>query len=101
VRRNYSNTSARQLLSLIFIVLLGATARWGYADALMRSEAVKASAIIQYYIDEQGVRVELEIGLPALKGFRNLLPDEINRELGFGDAPLEERDKRYAPAGTG
>ena len=47
------------------------------ADALMRSQAVDASSIAQYYVDEQGVRVELEIGLNSIDAFRNLMPDAI------------------------
>lgn len=57
----------------------------------MRSQAVEATSIIEYYIDEQGVRAELEIGLDSVNAFRNLMPDAIYRELGHGDAPVRER----------
>ena len=61
------------------------------ADALVQSQALKASTIVQYYVDEKGVRVELEIGEEAIDGFRNLLPDAIYQKLGFGDKPLKDR----------
>ncbi len=57
----------------------------------MRSQAVEATSIIEYYIDEQGVRAELEIGLNSVNAFRNLMPDAIYRELGHGDTPVRER----------
>jgi hypothetical protein len=61
------------------------------ADALMRTEAMTASTIVQYYVEEQGVRVELEIGVDSIKGFRHLLPEGIYQDMGFGDTPWDER----------
>ena len=75
-------------------VLLAVIWCWGQpavADALMQSQAVKASTIVQYYIDEKGVRVELEIGAESVEGFRNLLPDTVYQQFGYGDTPLAER----------
>lgn len=63
------------------------------SDAIMRSQAIEASSIIQYYIDEQGIRAELEIGLNSVNAFRNLMPDAIYRQLGHGDVPVRERLK--------
>jgi hypothetical protein len=57
----------------------------------MRSQAVGASSIIEYHVDEQGIRAELEIGLNTIDAFRNLMPDTIYKELGHGDASLRER----------
>ena len=61
------------------------------ADAMMRNQSVEASTIVQYYVDEQGVQVELEIGIASVDDFRNLMPTGIYREMGFGDSPLAER----------
>ena len=75
-------------------VLLAVIWCWGQpavADALMQSQALKASTIIQYFIDEKGVRVELEIGAESVERFRNLLPDAIYQQFGYGDTPLAER----------
>jgi len=57
----------------------------------MVNRSVEASSLAQYYIDERGIEVDLEIGLNSLAGFRNLMPDAIYRELGYGDEPLEQR----------
>ena len=80
--RLYAIILALQLLQVSLAV---------YADAIMRSQAVEASSIVEYYIDEQGVRAELEIGPGSLNAFRNLMPDAIYRELGHGDTPVRER----------
>jgi hypothetical protein len=61
------------------------------ADAMVRSQAMFANTIAQYYVDAQGVRVELEIGLDDLDAFRNLLPDDIYQRLGHAARPLGER----------
>ena len=61
------------------------------ADAIMRSMAMFASTIAEYYVEEDRVRIELEIGEADIPVFRNLLPDEIYRQLGFGDQPFEQR----------
>jgi hypothetical protein len=78
---------------LMFLLLF--TSQLAQADALMRSEAIKASAIIQYHVDEQGVRADLEIGLAAIPGFSSLLPDQLYQEMGFGDTPLETRLQNF------
>jgi hypothetical protein len=35
--------------------------------------------------------VELEIGAESVEGFRNLLPDTVYQQFGYGDTPLAER----------
>jgi hypothetical protein len=78
------------LIGLLLAVIWG----WGQpavADALMQSQALKASTISQYFIDEKGVRVELEIGAESVERFRNLLPDAIYQQFGYGDTPRAER----------
>ncbi|MEH6570143.1 MAG: hypothetical protein V7709_13775 [Halioglobus sp.] len=67
-------------------------------DALVRSQAVDASSIAQYYVEESGVRLELEIGLDSLTAFRNLMPDAIFEKMGYGSAPLEGRLKQFFEA---
>jgi len=51
------------------------------ADAIVRSMAMFASTIAEYYIEEDRIRVELEIGEADIPVFRNLLPDEIHQQL--------------------
>jgi hypothetical protein len=61
------------------------------ADAVVVTKAMLASTIVEYFVEDDGVRVEMEITLADLAAFRNLLPDEIHRRLGLGDRPLSER----------
>ena len=51
------------------------------ADAIVRSQAMLASTIAEFFITEDGVAVELEIGLEDIAAFGNLLPDEIYEKL--------------------
>jgi len=82
----------RRLL-LIFSGLLCATVAQG--DAVIQTRAMRASTIAEYFIEENGVRVELEIGLPDLPAFRNLLPDAIYEKMGNEPRPLAERFSEF------
>jgi hypothetical protein len=62
-----------------------------HADAIVRTQAMLASTIAEIYIEDGGIRVELEIGLVDLPAFRNLLPDEIYERLGEEPRPMIER----------
>jgi hypothetical protein len=66
-----------------------------WADALMRSQAMKAATIAQYYVTEEAVTLELEIGLSDLETFRNLLPDSIYVRLTSEERPLRERLEEF------
>jgi hypothetical protein len=79
------------LRGLIFVLsgLLCATVARG--DAVIQTRAMQASTIVEYFIDEDGVRVELEIGLQDLAAFRNLLPDAVYERLGNEPRPFAER----------
>ena len=61
------------------------------ADAIMRSTAMFADTIAEYYVEQDHVRLELEIGEADIASFRNLLPDQIYQQLGYGDEPLQDR----------
>jgi hypothetical protein len=73
------------LLASFFCVSLAS------ADALIRTQAMFAKTIAEYFVDEDGVRVELEIGMEDIGSFRNILPDEVYQGLGYSPRPLEER----------
>jgi hypothetical protein len=62
-----------------------------FADAIVRSTAMFADTIAEYYIEQDHVRLELEIGEADIGSFRNLLPDQIYQQLGYGDENLEDR----------
>jgi len=61
----------------------------------MVNNSVQASSIIQFYIEEDGIRVELEIGMDSLNAFKNLLPNEIYTYYGFGEEPFAQRQKHF------
>jgi hypothetical protein len=66
------------------------------ADAVIRSNAMMATTIAEYFVEDGGITVELEIGGPDLLAFRNLLPDELHAkitpaEIAGEPRPLAER----------
>ncbi len=62
------------------------------ADAIIRSQAMFASTIAEYFVERDHVRLELEIGEPDITAFRNLLPDEFYEQLAFEpEGSFEER----------
>jgi hypothetical protein len=61
------------------------------ADAIMRSQAMFADTIAEYYVEDDHLRLELEIGSNDVAAFRNLLPDALYQRLGYDDTPLKER----------
>lgn len=65
------------------------------ADALMRSQATSASTIAEIYVEDEFIRLELEIGLDDLGAFRTLLPDQIHQQMGFGNEAFPARMQRF------
>ena len=61
------------------------------ADAIMRSQAMFANTIAEIFVEESGVRVELEIGMDDIGAFRNLLPDAIYEGMDYLPRPHPER----------
>ena len=76
-------------------VLVGLMPAVAAADAIIRTQAMFASTIAEIYVEEDAVRLDLEIGLQDLGAFRSLLPDEIHRRMGYGEAPLADRLQRF------
>jgi hypothetical protein len=81
-------------ITLLALLVLCAAPRAG-ADAIVRSQAMFASTIAEYYVEPGRVRLELEIGLVDLEAFRNLLPDELYMQLGHPPRPLRERLEEF------
>ena len=54
-----------------------------------------ASTIAEFFVEDEHVYVELEIGLSDLEAFANLLPDGIYQKLGNPPLPLRERLPRF------
>jgi hypothetical protein len=65
------------------------------ADAIVMTRAMKATTIAEFFIEEDRVRVELEIGINDLAAFRNLMPDELYAKLGHDPESLEKRFPRF------
>jgi hypothetical protein len=80
------------LLLLLTSVLVIQQSR---ADALIINKSMLASSIIEYYVDDEGVTAELEIGLDSLPLFKNLLPDEVYKQLGFGSEKSLSRQQEF------
>jgi hypothetical protein len=78
----------RKRLICLLLILLPLQAA---ADAIVRSTAMFADTIAEYYVEQDHVRLELEIGEADIASFRNLLPDQIYQQLGYGDEPLQDR----------
>ena len=65
------------------------------ADALIINKSMLASNIIEFYVDDKGVTAELEIGLDSLPLFKNLLPDGVYKQLGFGSEKSLPRQQEF------
>lgn len=61
----------------------------------MVTKAMTATTIAEVFVEEDSIRVELEIGVPDLESFRDLLPDPIYERLGNEALPLQERLPRF------
>jgi len=85
--RTYSKASLFLLLIAFPIAAI--------ADAIVVSQAMFASTIAEYFVEEDHIRVELEIGMGDLEAFRNLLPDAIYQEMGHKPEPVSERLKLF------
>jgi hypothetical protein len=65
------------------------------ADAIIRSQAMFAETIAEIYVNDDEVILELEIGMGDIAAFRNLLPDDIYQDLGYGDQPIAKRLRQF------
>jgi hypothetical protein len=84
------STTKYWLLALVMLLPVAAV-----ADALIRSQAMFAETIAEIYVNEDTLILELEIGMNDVPAFRNLLPDSIYQELGYGDQPLRDRLRQF------
>ena len=56
---------------------------------------MKASTVMEVFIEEDTVRVEQEIGGSDLEGFKNLLPNELLDKMDIEVLPITERLPRF------
>ena len=86
---NYFRSITRSITLGISLMLFSGACM---ADAIIRSQAMFASTIAEFYVERDHVRLELEIGEPDIASFRNLLPDGIFEKLAFEtEGSFEER----------
>jgi len=76
---------------LFFVVFLCCPFFQAGADAIIRNQAMLASTIAEFYVEDDQVLVKLEVGVKDLSAFKNLLPDEIYQKMEFAEKPLKER----------
>ena len=76
---------------VLFLLFALAFNNQSNADALMVNKAMQASSIAEFFIDERGVTVQLEIGENSLDDFKSLFPDRIYQGMGFGESKLSDR----------
>ena len=65
------------------------------ADALVVTQAMKASTIAEIFVEEDEVRIEIEVGGGDLVAFANILPDEAYTRLTGESRPLSERIETF------
>ena len=87
-------------LALVFVCLfVGPAAERADADAIVRTQAMFATTIAEFFVDDDTVRAELEIGAADLPVFADLLPDDIYEKLGNPPRPWAERLGRFFAEG--
>jgi hypothetical protein len=82
---------SRNLALVVYALSMPMHSATAMADAIVRNQAMFADTIAEYYVEDNHVRLELEIGSNDVGAFRNLMPDPLYQRLEFGDTPLEER----------
>jgi hypothetical protein len=87
-------TLARALSAALLLCLLFPSP-FLRSDAIVITKAMTAPTVAEIFVDEDAVRVELEIGVVDLPAFRNLMSDELYERLGFDPKPLEQRLPRF------
>ena len=55
----------------------------GRGDAVVVTKAMSASTIAEVFVENEEVRVELEIGSEDIQAFQNLLPDQLFHRFQF------------------
>ena len=84
-----------QQLILICLLAVVTSPRTALGDAIMVSKAMTASTIAELYVDQQGIRVAIEVGARDLVAFRNVLPDGVFEKLGHEPCPAADRIRRF------
>lgn len=65
------------------------------ADALVVTKAMKATTIAEIFVEQEQIRVEIEIGAADIPAFLNIFPDELYQRFTRNSQPLGERKERF------
>ncbi|MCH9656870.1 MAG: hypothetical protein K0U86_10370 [Planctomycetes bacterium] len=84
---------------LFCCLLLCFGARRLSADAIVITKAMQASTIAEIFVDQHGVRVELEIAKSDWPVFQDLLPSKLYAETGKGTISQADRYRRFFQEG--
>ncbi len=84
-----------QQFSLICLLSAAMAPLTALGDALMVAQARTAATIADFFVDQQGIRVEIEVGARDLGAFRNVLPDGAYEKLGHEPSSAAERIKTF------
>ena len=95
----WENIAVRMLLAGGMLLAVGAAYFvWlplAKADAIIITKAMTASTIAEIFVENDHVRVELEIGVGDLEAFHNLLPGDLLRRMDPDAPPVAERLPRF------
>lgn len=69
--------------------------RTASADAIVVTKAMTASTVMEIFVNRSEILVKVEIGVPDLLAFQNLLPDEFRARMGLEAEPLAERLAKF------
>jgi hypothetical protein len=80
------------LLLLLCELFVASLAR---ADAIVRTQAMRASTIAEFFVEEERIVAELEIGISDFEALRLLMPDGVYERLGNPPRPWPERLENF------
>ena len=88
--------SIRTIQIAVFVfVVAAAVVNEAHADALVVTQAMRASTIVEIYIDEKQIRAEFEIGAADLAAFEDVLPEKIYAKITGKTKPVDERLRSF------
>ena len=85
--------------SLVLACMFFAGTIAAMADALVINQSMQASTILEAFVEEKSIRVEIEVSLSDVPAFADLLPDELYEKLGNPPESHPDRIKRFFSEG--
>jgi len=79
----------------VLAVVLFSPATPSHADAIVVTKAMTATTVVEIFIEEDEIRVELEASVPDLVAFDSIFPDRFRVRMGQESEPDEVRLKRF------